>query len=247
MDAYTGFAQVYDLFMDNVPYEDWANYLENLLKQHHIEGGTVVDLGCGTGTLTRQMADKGYDLIGVDNSPEMLCQARQGEASGKDILYLMQDMQNLELLGEVRAVYSACDCMNYLLEKDELLEVFRRVHIYLEKDGLFVFDMNTPYKYRELLGENTIAESREEGSFIWENYFDEAEGLNEYCLTLFVPEEKDLYRRYEEVHYQRCYEITEIEELLKKAGWGKCQVFDAYTGQPIKEDSERALFVVTKA
>lgn len=246
MDAYTSFAQVYDLFMDNVPYEEWCEYLCGLLKKQHIESGTIVDLGCGTGMLTRMMADKGYKLIGVDNSVEMLSQARQTTQHSGDILYLLQDMQELELHDEVDAFYSACDCMNYILDKEELSAVFQRVYTYLKKDGIFVFDMNTPYKYRKLLGENTIAESRTEGSFIWDNYFDEEQGINEYCLTLFVPEEQGLYRRYEEFHYQRCYEIAEILQLLSRNKWVPVGVFDGYSNHPLEDESERVLFLAKK-
>ena len=159
MDAYTSFAQVYDLFMDNVPYEAWGEYLDMLFKEYGIEDGLVLDLGCGTGKLTRFLAEKGYDMIGVDYSFEMLDIAK--EQSDPSILYLLQDMREFELYGTVRAVYSACDCLNYILEEEELREVFALVNNYLDPGGLFVFDINTPYKYKELLAENTFAETRE--------------------------------------------------------------------------------------
>lgn len=245
MDVYSSFAQVYDLFMDNVPYDEWCAFLCELFKREDIWDGEVVDLGCGTGTLTRKMAAKGYHLTGIDNAAEMLSVASQTEGN-ENILYSMQDMQAFELPGPVKAIYSACDCMNYLTEKEDLLKTFRCSYRYLNTGGIFVFDMNTPYKYRELLGENTIAESREEGSFIWENYYDEEEKINEYYLTLFVQEQEDLYRKYEEFHYQRCYEPEEVLDLLKKAGFKEFFVYEAYTNQPLKEDSERMMFVARK-
>ena len=125
MDAYTSFAQVYDLFMDNVPYEEWSDCLGCLLAEYGITEGTVVELGCGTGKMTRLMAAKGYDMIGVDNSLDMLEIARQ-DSGEEDILYLLQDMQELELYGSVSAVYSACDSMNYLLQLEDLRLVFVR-------------------------------------------------------------------------------------------------------------------------
>lgn len=245
MDAYTSFAQVYDLFMDNVPYEEWCDFLCRLLKAHHIEDGPILDLGCGTGKMTRLMSERGYDMTGVDNSAEML-QIAAMEPGDVPILYLLQDMQELELDGCVRAVYSACDCINYVLDEDELLAAFTGVYEYLEDEGVFIFDVNTSYKYTELLAENTFAESREEGSFIWDNFYDEETGINEYDLTLFIPEGEDLYRRFAETHYQRNYEIETLVQLLRKAGFAEIAIFDDYTDEPLKDTSERAVFVARK-
>ena len=143
MESYTGFAKVYDLFMDNVPYEEWCEYLAALFQENGIQDGLVLDLGCGTGKLTRLMEQKGYDMIGVDNSFEMLDIAR--ETASENILYLMQDMREFELYGTVRAIYSACDSVNYILEEEELLEVFKLVNNYLDPGGIFVFDINSSF------------------------------------------------------------------------------------------------------
>lgn len=241
MDAYTSFAQVYDLFMDNVPYEMWGEYLAQLFREYGIEDGLLLDLGCGTGKLTRIMAEKGYDMIGVDYSYEMLDMAKS--ESEESILYLLQDMREFELYGTVRGIYSACDCMNYILEEDELRSAFKLVNNYLDPGGVFVFDVNTPYKYRELLAENTIAENRDEGSFIWENYFDEDEQINEYDLTLYIKEEDGRFIRFEETHFQRCYELSMIRRLLEEAGLEFVAMYDAYTKEPVSEESEKVLFV----
>ena len=219
MASYESFARVYDLFMDNIPYEEWCGYLHTLLEKYDVTDGLVLELGCGTGTMTELLADSGYDMIGVDNSADMLEIAlEKKEQSGKDILYLQQDMREFELYGTVRAIVSVCDSMNYITDEADLLEVFRLVNNYLDPDGIFIFDMNTPYKYREMLGNTTIAENREEGSFIWENEFDEETGINVYDLTLFLPREDGLYEKDEEVHYQKAYEPEKIQELMKKAG-----------------------------
>ena len=236
MESYTSFAKVYDLFMDNVPYEQWCEYLWTLLKENGIENGLVLDLGCGTGKLTRLMEKKGYDMIGVDNSFEMLDIAREQES--ENILYLMQDMREFELYGTVRAIYSACDSLNYILEEEELLEVFKLVNNYLDPGGLFIFDINSSFKYYELLAENTFAETREEGSFIWENYFDEEEGINEYDLTLYIKED-GRFSRFQEVHYQKCYELDIIKKLIEEAGLELVAAYDAYTKNPVAEDSEK--------
>ena len=174
MEAYTGFAQVYELFMDNVPYEEWSRYLIHLLREYGVEDGIVLELGCGTGKMTRLLAQAGFDMIGIDNSEEMLQMAKdrdfftgepRQEKDDFDSLYLLQDMREFELYGTVRAVVSVCDSMNYILEEEELLQVFQLVNTYLDPGGIFIFDMNTIYKYREILGEAVICENREEGSF----------------------------------------------------------------------------------
>lgn len=283
MEAYTSFAQVYDLFMDNVPYEEWSEYIISLLKEEKIENGLVLDLGCGTGKITRLLAAAGYDMIGIDYSEDMLEIAREHqydnpiveaeqisyaeeieplseavrrsdedpvkieempqEENASNILYLLQDMREFELYGTVRAIISICDSMNYILEEEDLLQVFKLVNNYLDPKGVFIFDMNTRYKYASLLGETTITENREEGSFIWENYFDEEEDINQYDLTLFIREEGDLYRKYEETHYQRVYDLDTVKRLLKEAGMQFVAAYDAFTKEPVREDSERIYIV----
>ena len=171
MDSYLSFAEVYDLFMDNVPYELWADHVETLLDRYHVPKGLVADLGCGTGQMTKRLADAGFTMIGMDLSEDMLTIANEKRQPG-DILYTLQDMREFELHGTVKSFVSFCDSLNYIPSEEDLLEVFQRVNHYLEKGGIFLFDMNTPYKYEELLKDNTFAETREEGSFIWENEYD---------------------------------------------------------------------------
>lgn len=245
MDAYTGFAAVYDMFMDNIPYEEWCEYLTGLLKDQGVEEGLLLDLGCGTGTLTRLLADKGYDMIGVDLADEMLEIAMEREAEEpKGILYLLQDMREFELYGTVGAIVSICDSMNYLTEYEDLVEVLRLANNYLDPGGVFIFDLNTIYKYRDTMGETTIAENREEGSFIWENYYDEEERINEYDLTLFIREEDGRYQKYEETHFQRAYDLDEVKQAVREAGMELVAMYDAFTKDVPKPDSERVYVIV---
>lgn len=246
MEAYTSFARVYDTFMDNVPYKEWADYLGKILKGYGIDDGLVLDLGCGTGSMTEMLASSGYDMIGVDNAEEMLEIAMEKKVeSGHDILYLLQDMREFELYGTVRAVISACDSVNYITDDEDLTEVFRLVNNYLDPEGLFVFDFNTEYKYREILGEQTIAEDREECSFIWDNYYDEDERINEYELTLFVRDEEQpqLYRKYQEEHFQRAYTLERIRHMLTEAGLEYVTAYDDYTKESPHDRSERICVV----
>ena len=244
MEAYSGFAKVYDLFMDNIPYEEWTDYVKELLAEEGIKDGILLDLGCGTGSVTELLAKAGFDMIGIDNSEEMLDIAMEKRyESGLDILYLLQDMREFELYGTVRGVVSICDSMNYILDDEDLLDVFKLVHNYLDNDGIFIFDMNTMHKYREILSDNTFAEDREESSFIWENFYDEEEEINQYDLSLFVQEEDGRYRKYEETHLQRAYEQKTVEELIKESGLELLHVYDAFTRELPAEDSQRIYYV----
>ena len=246
MEAYTSFAAVYDMFMDNIPYEEWAAYLISLLKEHGIDDGLVLDLGCGTGSLTEILAREGYDMTGIDISPDMLQIAMEKRAeSGHDILYLLQDMREFELYGTVRAIVSICDSMNYLLEPGDLVQTLRLVNNYLDPEGLFIFDLNTEYKYREIRGESTIAEDREESSFLWDNSYDEEERINEYRLSLFIREKEDLYRKYQETHYQRAYTLDEVKDAIRQAGMEFVAAYDAFTRNAPREDSER-IYVIAR-
>lgn len=246
MEAYTSFAQVYDLFQDNVPYEEWAAYLKELLKEYGAEDGLVLDLGCGTGSMTQLLAEAGYDMIGADNSEEMLEIAMEKRAAaGLDILYLLQDMREFELYGTVRAVISLCDSVNYLLEEDGLLETFRLVNNYLDPDGLFLFDFNTVYKYQNVIGDSTIAENRDDCSFIWENYYDETDQINEYDLTIFVRQEKGLFRKFTETHFQRGYTLPVIKALVEQAGLRFVEALDADTHGAVRKESER-IYVIAR-
>lgn len=244
MEAYSGFAKVYDLFMDNIPYEEWTDYVKELFAEEGIREGILLDLGCGTGSVTENLAKAGFDMIGIDNSEEMLEIAMEKrEESQLDILYLLQDMREFELYGTVRGVVSICDSMNYILDDEDLLEVFRLVHNYLDDEGIFIFDMNTMYKYEEILADNTFAEDREESSFIWENYYDEEEEINQYDLSIFVKEADGRYRKYEETHLQRAYIQEEVEAMIRESGLELLHVYDAFTKELPAEDSERIYFV----
>ena len=297
--SYSAFAYVYDELMDNVPYDEWAEYLIGLLKENGVPDGLVCELGCGTGQMTRRLAAAGYDMIGIDLSEEMLDVAREQEYEAYEgeygideeenlsapdvaelgceldpedvlddepgtvtaepsILYLQQDMREFELYGTVSAVVSICDSMNYMTSDEDLLQVFRLVNNYLDKDGVFIFDMNTEYKYKELMGDTTIAENREDVSFIWENLYDEEKRLNEYCLTLFAKVETEddeedgeetgkapLFEKYEEVHLQRAYPLAEVKRLLAEAGMTFVAAYDVLTHEAPGPQCER-MYIVAK-
>ncbi len=239
MDIYAGFADSYDLFMENVPYDEWSKYLVGILKKNGIEDGLVLELGCGTGNITERLASAGYDMIGIDCSDDMLNVALDKKYdSGYDILYLNQDMREFELYGTVRAIVSICDSMNYILKEEELVQVFKLVNNYLDPEGLFVFDMNTIAKY-EAIGDTVIAENREDASFIWENTYFADTNINQYDLTIFAKGYDGRYDKYEETHQQRAYTVDKIKELIEKAGMEFVAVYAALTDEEPSEDCER--------
>ena len=246
MEAYTDFASVYDRFMDETPYEQWCENIVRELGAHDIRDGLVLELGCGTGSMTELLAAKGYDMIGVDCADEMLniaCAKR--ERSGHDILYLNQDMREFELYGTVRAVVSVCDSLNYLLEDEDMIACFRLVNNYLDPKGIFFFDFNTRYKYETIIGDSVIAENREDCSFIWENYYDPEGDINEYDLTIFVKNDKasadgqELFSRFQEVHLQRGYTLEEMKHFIEVSGLVLLRAYDADTLGEVTAQSER--------
>lgn len=278
MEAYTDFARVYDIFMDETPYGEWADFLSETIEKYGVskpvqeagksgnakreaqdsrgeercktlldsEKNLVLDLGCGTGTLTELLYRKGYDMIGVDNSEEMLGIAlEKKENSGSEILYLCQDMRELDLYSTVGTVVCVCDSVNYLLEDGEVEDTFALVNNYLYPGGLFIFDFNTVYKYEHVIGDAVIAENRDECSFIWENYYHGEERLNEYDLTIFVKEDKELFRRFTETHFQRGYTLEEMKAFVETAGMQPVLFLDADTHKEPTEKSER-IYVVAR-
>ena len=258
-EIYTDFARVYDELMDNTPYEMWCNRLDQLIASYGVsrptrdaegildsERNLVVDLGCGTGTLTELLYQKGYDCIGVDNSEEMLGIAMEKKVeSGSEILYLHQDMRELDLYSTVGTVISVCDSVNYILEEEELLQVFRLVNNYLYPGGIFIFDFNTVYKYETVIGDSTIAENREDCSFIWENYYTAEDQINEYDLTIFVKQQKDLFRKFTETHLQRGYTLETMKRLVEQSGLIFVEALDADTHGSVTETSER-IYVIAR-
>lgn len=245
MATYEEFAKVYNTFMEDVPYSKWVAFIERTMNRYLVTPKIMCDLGCGTGIMCRLFAKKGIEMIGIDSSQEMLMEAMtyQGD-EGASILYLNQDMRTFELYGTVDVIYSSCDSINYLLHKEEVLETFRWVNNYLEPNGLFIFDINTVYKYENILNDQTFAYQGEQAAYIWENYFDKKEMLNEFTVNFFIKEKKDYYKRTEEIHYQRAYEIEEIKRLLEEAHLELLGIYDDYTDRPLVENTLRATFVV---
>ncbi|MGN0368382.1 MAG: class I SAM-dependent DNA methyltransferase [Wujia sp.] len=244
MESYESFAAVYDTLMDNIPYDEWFAYLHELLQEYNIKDGIIAELGCGTGNITERLSKCGYDMIGIDNAPAMLEIANRKKAENQtSTLYLCQDMREFELFGTVGAIISICDSVNYILDEEELTDVFRLVNNYLDTDGIFIFDFHTQHYYRDIVASSTIAEDRDDISFIWDNYYDEETDVNELALSLFLREQEDLFRKYEELHLQRGYTVEEMKQIVEASGLILLQCYDAFTHAPATEDSERVYII----
>ena len=284
METYDALAYVYDELMDNIPYTEWCEVIDEMIRRYGVskpidrkgnsglfdalkyddldmvverelteeqildsEKNLVVDLGCGTGTLTNLMYRKGYDMIGIDVSDSMLDVAQKKRDDKEyDILYINQDMRDLDLYSTVGTVYSVCDSVNYLLRDEEILRTFKLIEKFLYPGGLFMFDFNTVYKYANILGDSTIAENREDCAFIWENYYDDELNINEYSVSIFI-EQKDpgIFKRYVETHYQRGYTLEQMQDFLRQAGLDVLLVRDSDTREDPTEESQR-IFIVAK-
>lgn len=246
MEAYEGFASVYDEFMEETDYAMWTAYLYKIWEKENCNPKLIADLGCGTGNVSQILAKQGYNMIGIDFSEEMLAEAKKkAEAENLDILYLLQDMREFELYGTVNCIISLYDSLNYILEEDELLQVFRLVNNYLHPKGIFIFDLNTEYKFKYLLAQNSFGETREDAAYIWENYYDEQQKINEFYMNFFIKQKDGKYERKEEYHYEKAYNIPTIKRLLEQSGLQLSAIYDAYTFEPPKEDSQR-IYVVAR-
>ena len=236
---YTGFAYVYDKFMDNIPYGEWHSYIHMLLKEYGITNGIVAELACGTGTITSMLAADGYDMIGIDISYDMLGIARS--KCPENVLLLQQDIRELDLYGSAAAMVCVCDGMNYLSCTDSLYRTLCRVNIFLDYGGIFIFDLKTWHFYENVLGSRIIAENREDASLIWENEFHKETGINEYLVTIYslCDEENGLFERYDELHTQKAYSIEEVKKMAEKAGLEVSAVYNAFTKEKPSENSER--------
>lgn len=245
MSSYESFSEVYDTFMEDTPYDEWVEYIEKIWQKFSSKPKLIAELGCGTGNITGRLAQKGYDMIGIDLSDSMLAKARQKSKDNKhNILYLNQDMREFELFGTVDSIICLCDSVNYITSEEELLEVFKLANNYLDPKGLFIFDLNTIYKFENILSDNSFSQTTETSAYTWENYYDSEERLNEYYTNFFILDEQSgKYDRYEEYHYEKGYSIETISNLIEKSGLKLLAVYDEFTFEAPKADSQRIYFV----
>ncbi len=249
MAGYKDFAFFYDLLMKNADYESRFDYIVGLLAENSIGGGILLDMACGTGTLSKMFAQKGFDVIGVDASEEMLSKAQEKKLEEDfDALFLCQKMEELDLFGTIDAAVCTLDSLNHVTEKEKIREIFRRVALFMNDGGVFLFDVNTLYKHREVLGNNAFVFDTENVFCAWQNALLEDGETTQIDLDIFESdeEEDDVYVRYSEEFFERGYELDFLKKTLEQFRFEVVGIYDDMTKEPIKENSERAVFVCKK-
>lgn len=250
MAGYGDFAYYYDLLTENVDYESRCEYICNLLAENGVGKGILLDLACGTGTMSMLLSDKGYDVIGVDASEDMLSVAQEKKMeSGKDIMFLCQRMEELDLFGTINAAVCTLDSINHITDEKTVQQVFSKVSLFMEDKGIFLFDVNTPYKHREVLGDNTFIYDMDDVYCVWQNSTDKKTLLTEVSLDIFekdTEEEEDVYYRYSEEFSEKGYELSQIEKWLTEYKFEVLGVYEELSKNKVGEKTQRAVFVARK-
>ncbi len=245
-DSYSGFAYIYDRLMQDIDYDAWVDYIEAIFDRCGVTPKLVLELACGTGNICCRMAQRGYDMIGIDLSQDMLNIAvPKAEEKDLDILYLQQDMREFELYGTVDAVLCLIDSVNYITQEKDLIQVFKLVRNYLNPGGLFIFDINSAHKLKEIIGSNTFVVNEDDIFYVWENNYDEKDEICEFFLTFFVKEGRK-YNRIDEYHREKAYSTCVIKDCLKKAGLYLVDIYEPFSFQKPMEKSERIFFVAQR-
>lgn len=247
MSYYGEMARYYDILMADVDYRKWVEYLEEVFKVLGYKPENILEIASGTGNISNILAQKGYKVIASDISEDMLTIAQSKAMDmGVKVTYIHQDMREILINTPVDCVVCVCDGINYILDERDLKKVFKGVHKALKEKGIFIFDVHSEYKLCSVIGNNTFGESREDISYLWENYYDPNTKICEFYLTFFVKTPGGLYRRFEETHMQRAYSVEEVCRMLKECGFKVEGVFDAFTFHEPREKSERINFIVTR-
>lgn len=244
--SYDDFSRFYDLLTDNVEYEKRADYFCRLLSMCGIKSGILLDLGCGTGNMSFEMAEKGFDVIGVDSSIGMLNAAQQKMfENGTRVLLLNQNMQEIDLYGTVDCAVCVLDGINHLPCADDVKKTFEKVSLFMNKGGAFAFDVNTIFKHRNVLADNVFVYEPENVYCVWQNNFNADDNSVDISLDFFE-EEDGVYYRSSENFTEKAFELSDIRLWLEESGFEVVGVFDDMTTDDVRPDSERAVFLARK-
>lgn len=246
MSSYGRFANLYDELMTDFNYEDWFKYIKEIFIKYNKNPKKVLEMACGTGNLSYYLAKEGYDLTCFDLSSDMLSRAYDKLRKYKNVDIMNQNMIDFNLKKSYEAVISICDSINYITKKEDLEKTFLNVWKHLEKDGIFIFDINSYYKLKYIIGNNTFIEDRENVFYTWENYYSEDEDICEFYLTFFFSDNGINYERFNEEHIEKAYKVEEIEELLYKVGFSKVDYYKGFSFEKVDKETERINFVAIK-
>lgn len=243
---YNDMAQVYDKLQD-INYNEFVDYYERIFKNLDLKPELVLDLACGTGNITIPMAKRGYDMIGLDISCEMLNIAQEkAYLEGTDVLFLNQDMTEMELFGTVDAIVCALDGLNYITDTEDLKRVFSLVKNYLNPGGVFIFDINTKYKLREILGKNTFVNEEQGIYYVWQNNFNDETNICGFELNFFCEQPDGSYIRFDEYQEERAYQIDEILNCANEVGLDVDGFYKPFEFSTPGDKEERIFFVISK-
>ncbi|MEG0693232.1 MAG: class I SAM-dependent methyltransferase [Oscillospiraceae bacterium] len=244
MSSYKNFAEYYDILTNNIPYAKRGEYFNAILKKNAINDGILVDLACGTGSLSEVMSDFGYDVVGIDSSIEMLSVAMTKRYdTGKDILYLNQEMQELDLFGTINACICALDSLNHITIASEVQTVFNKVSMFLHPNGIFIFDVNTEYKHQHILSNNTFIYDYDEVYCIWQNS-NCVDNVIDISLDLFCKEEEDdIYTKQTESFSEKAYSHEEILGFIETADLDLVAYYADDSFDAPTEDCQRIVYV----
>ena len=248
MGSYQSLAGCYDQFTRDVDYAAWADYIEKHFRRRGLPGNTVLDLACGTGSLTLELARRGYEMIGVDLSPEMLTQAAEKNRGAAPIepIFLCQPMERLDLYGTIDACVCCLDSVNYVTDPKKLARAFQRVHLFLMPGGLFLFDVNTPEKLESLDGQVFLDET-EDTYCVWRAEYSKRSRICSYFMDLFrLDEESGQWERGEELHRERAYTVEELTGFLRQAGFLGIKVYGDKKMRAPRPGEQRVFFVARK-
>jgi len=245
IESYGGFASLYDALTFDVDYEKIADFMEWIFEKNQLKPELILDLACGTGTLTLNLAERGYDMLGADSSADMLMEARQ-KPGAEQVLFLQQPMEEFELYGTVDAILCVLDSINYLTDPAALVQTFKLCANYLNPGGLLIFDVNSEYKFNHILAQETYTYETDDIFYVWENDFNPETGLCDLYLTFFTETKNNLYQRIDEVHTQRIYTDEFLTQTLDEAGFTLLARYDDYTKESPAETTQRIVYEAKK-
>lgn len=243
---YGDFAYLYDELMNDFDYEEWFGYIKEIFIKYNKKPKDILEMACGTGGLSYYIAKEGYKLTAFDLSEEMLSIAYDKLKRFKNANILNQNMIDFNINKKFDSVISVCDSINYILNKEDLLKTFTNVYNHLNDDGIFIFDINSYYKLREVIGNNIFLEDRDNIFYTWQNYYDDKEDICDFYLTFFYKEDDKNYIRFDEDHQEKAYKMEEIEALLKEAGFITIDAYEAFSFESPGQTSERINYVASK-
>ncbi len=246
MGIYEKFANYYDELMYDVDYEKWFNYVENIFEHFDKKPRSILEMACGTGNFTYYLCKKGYKVTCFDMSLEMLSMAYNKLYEFKNVNIISQNMINFNLNKKYDVILSICDAINYIIDERDLFKTFKNVYNHLNEDGIFIFDINSYYKLKNIIGNNIFVEDRENVFYVWQNNFDTENNIANFYLNFFIKDRNNYYTRFDEEHIERAYRIEEVIDALTKANFTHICYYKNLTSHKPNKKTERICFVVSK-